>query len=82
MNREIGGVSNSQHVEGKAVDFKVHGLSVEETFLRIKNSRIDYDQLIQEFDKWIHISYNSGKNRKQCLRAIKNKSGKTQYLTN
>ena len=80
LNREIGSVAKSQHTEGKAADFRIYGYTIEEIYLRIKNSRIDYDQLIQEFDSWVHISYNSDKNRKQCFRASKNKSGKTQYL--
>ena len=80
LNREIGSVSKSQHTEGKAADFRINGYNIEEIYLRIKNSRIDYDQLIQEFDSWVHISYNGDKNRKQCFRAVKNKSGKTQYL--
>ena len=37
--------------------------------------RIKYDQLIQEFDQWVHVSY-SDKPRGQCLRAVK-QEGKT-----
>lgn len=79
LNESIGGSKNSQHVEGKAADIKIKELSVEDLFQVIIESDIEYDQLIQEFDKWVHISYNEGKNRKQKLRATKDKNGKTIY---
>lgn len=78
VNKGIGGALTSQHVEGKACDFKVVGLTIQEVFDIIKKSNINYDQLIQEFDSWIHISYNSALNRNENLLATK-KGGKTQY---
>lgn len=80
LNKVIGGAINSQHIEGKAVDFTVKNVAVENLFQSIIKSGIIYDQIIQEFDRWVHISYNSSYNRKQNLRAIKNSSGKTQYI--
>lgn len=78
LNKAIGGAKNSQHIEGKAADIRVPGLTTEELFLLIKGNFL-YDQLIQEFDSWVHISLNEGKNRSQNLRAVK-KNGKTVYL--
>jgi hypothetical protein len=40
---------------------------------------IEFDQCIQEFDTWIHISFNKGNNRKQALRAIK-RNGQTVFI--
>ena len=41
---------------------------------------LDFDQMINEFDyKWIHISYNPKKNRKQVLEAYKDSNNKTKY---
>lgn len=80
LNKAIGGAETSQHVKGQAADIKCFKLSVEEFYQLIKNSGIIYDQLIQEFDKWIHISYSAvGENRKQNLRAIK-VNGVTKYI--
>lgn len=79
LNSEIGGAKNSQHVEGKAADIKVKDISTEDLFQIIIKSEIEYDQIIQEFDRWIHISYNKGKNRKQKLRATKDQNNKTIY---
>lgn len=79
LNKLIGGANTSQHTQGKAADLKVHGYSVENLFDLICESNIEYDQVIQEFDSWIHISFNDGENRMEKLRAIK-KGGKTQYI--
>lgn len=49
LNKLIGGAKNSQHIEGKAADIRVEGISTEELFQLIKDT-YDYDQLIQEFD--------------------------------
>ena len=68
LNQLVHGVSNSQHLEGKAIDFTVSGMNVAEVVNFIKNSGIEYDQLINEYNRWTHISYNHGSNRKQVLK--------------
>jgi hypothetical protein len=78
LNKLLGGAKNSQHIYGEAADIQVDGMSTEELFQFIKD-HFNYDQLIQEFDSWVHISYRKGKNRNQNLRAVK-KNGKTVYL--
>jgi len=69
LNKAIGGAVNSQHLEGKAADITTGSPSTnKELFDLILKSDIPFDQLIDEyFYKWIHISYNEGKNRKQIL---------------
>jgi len=80
VNNAIGGAKTSQHVKGQAADATSNKLSVEELYLLIKESNIVFDQLIQEFGRWIHISYTAvGTNRRQCLRAIK-VDGVTKYI--
>ena len=68
VNKLVGGVSNSQHQNGQACDFTVSGMTPTQVVDFIKKSGIEYDQLICEYDKWTHISFNKGKNRKQVLK--------------
>lgn len=68
LNKEVGGVYNSQHCKGQAVDFTVPDMSITEIINIIRNSGIEYDQLINEYNRWVHISYAKGRNRKQILK--------------
>ena len=68
VNFFAGGAINSQHLYGQAADFIIKGMAPKEIIEVIKNSNIEYDQLINEFDKWVHVSFNKGKNRKQILK--------------
>lgn len=80
LNKTIGGAKTSQHLYGMAVDFTSVKDAVEFVFQVIKESDLEYDQVIQEFNKWVHVSYNPfGQNRNQCLRAVK-VSGVTKYI--
>ena len=59
---DIGGSINSDHIDGTAVDFTTEGLTTREAFNIIRNSGIEYKQLILEFeergaDSWLHISF-------------------------
>lgn len=64
---------------GEAADIQVLSMSVEQLFQFIKNGDFPFDQLIQEFDSWIHISYRKNP-RGQVLRAIKQGNGHTKYI--
>lgn len=67
VNRAVGGSSKSQHVKGEAVDFICPQFGIPKQIVeKILSSNIQYDQLIQEFDSWVHISFSSN-NRKQAL---------------
>lgn len=79
VNKKIGGAINSQHTEGKAADIKVLNMHPETLYQLIQDIGLPYDQLIQEFDQWVHVSFDDKITRRQCLRAIK-KHGKTQYI--
>ena len=68
LNKLVGGVSNSQHLEGKAADFIVKGETAAGIIFKIQTSNIEFDQLINEYDKWVHISFNKGNNRRQVKR--------------
>lgn len=68
VNELVGGVSNSQHLYGQAADITVNGMSVAQLFDFVKNSGVEYDQCINEYNSWVHVSYNKGHNRKQAFR--------------
>lgn len=68
VNKLVGGAQNSQHLLGQAADFQVRGMTPKQIVEKIKSYGIEYDQLINEYDKWVHISFNKGKNRGQVLK--------------
>ena len=70
VNKLVGGASNSGHTKGQAVDFVVNGMTPAKVCEFIKNSGVEYDQCINEYNQWTHISYNKGKNRKQILTIV------------
>lgn len=70
LNELVKGVENSQHVEGKAADFYFAGFTAKEmtqAFFEIAES-YNFDQLIfYKKRHFIHISYNSTKNRHEAF---------------
>ncbi len=58
---------SSQHVQGLAADFTVVEVSPRETVRRISESGVPFDQLILEFDKWVHLSVARDTPRRQVL---------------
>ena len=68
VNDLVGGVLISQHTKGQAVDFIVKDMTVNQLIEFIKKSGIEYDQLINEYDRWVHISFVKNHNRKQVLK--------------
>ena len=77
VNAAVGGKFNSQHLEGRAADFIVPSMNLVDVF-NILMQRISFDQLIYEFGKWIHVSWNCEKNRNEVLLS-KKFYGKTVY---
>lgn len=70
LNAKVGGKNNSQHLKGQAVDFVIKNCDLHKVFEYIRDN-LEYDQLLFERDskgnKWIHVSYVKGKNRKQVI---------------
>lgn len=70
LNEIVGGVENSQHRKGQAVDFYFLGFSrteLSEAFFEISDN-FDFDQLIYYKKKgFIHISYKGKDNRHQAF---------------
>jgi hypothetical protein len=82
LNHFIGGSVNSDHCLGRAADIDMDdsgtGVTNKEIFDYIKDN-LEFDQLINEFNySWVHVGYRQGANRKQVLKAVKEK-GKTVY---
>jgi uncharacterized protein YcbK (DUF882 family) len=80
LNDAVGSKDTSQHRLGCAADIRVPGLSPDQVVQAIKNSPIQFDQLIREFDSWTHISVTNepfGMPRKQVL--IIDKQGTRTY---
>lgn len=78
LNQAIGGARNSYHCHGMAADIFVNGLTTEELYQLIKASDLPYLQNINEFGRWVHISYN-GDPRRDNLRATIAEDGHTVY---
>lgn len=58
VNRLVGGVAGSAHRLGHAVDFTCPAFgSVTDVCRAIVDSGIEFDQLIWEYGRWVHISF-------------------------
>jgi hypothetical protein len=80
VNDAIGGSVSSQHTLGQACDFIAPGFGAPTTVVShlMDLPSVGYDQLIQEFGRWVHISW-SPKPRRQVLTA-KRVDGRVTYL--
>jgi zinc D-Ala-D-Ala carboxypeptidase len=82
LNRAIKGAKNSQHMLGQAADIIDYTNGNEFLFRKIKELNLPFDQLIDEFGfRWVHVSYDPTRNRKQILQARKDAKGQTIYVT-
>jgi hypothetical protein len=67
LNKSVGGQPNSQHCVGQAVDFTAPQFGTPEQIVaRLVASGLMFDQVILEFNRWVHISFG-GKQRRQAL---------------
>ena len=77
LNEALKSDKNSEHRFGFAIDFQVPGTSTQDIFNWCVNNLPTYNQLIWEYperesDSWIHVSYQSGRNRKRNTLATTN----------
>ena len=80
VNEAVGSKPTSQHCIGCAADIKVPGLTPDNIVQEVIKTNIEYDQLIREFDSWVHISIPNNfadKPRKSVL--IIDKNGTRPY---
>lgn len=74
VNKAAGGALNSAHMSGLAADINVKGMDPSSLAHIIKVSQIPYDQLILEYDAWVHVGVAKSNPRHQLL-TIRNGSG-------
>ena len=80
LNELLGSKATSSHTKGLAADFTCRQFGTpNEIVFAIINSDIDYDQVILEYDQWVHISFCEDKEipRRQAL--VINKDGAMIY---
>lgn len=56
VNDAVGSKDTSQHRIGCAADIKVSGMSPREVVQACIDAKLPYDQVIEEFSSWTHIS--------------------------
>ena len=56
VNDAVGSKDTSQHRIGCAADIKVTGMSPREVVQACIDAKLPYDQVIEEFSAWTHIS--------------------------
>lgn len=78
VNKLARGSKSSQHCLGQAVDFRCRSFGTPRDIVQLlAKSGISFDQLILEFDSWVHVSFCE-KPRRQVLTAVK-EGGATVY---
>ncbi len=56
LNAAVGGAATSQHCHGVAADFTSPHYTLDGIIQLIIKENLPFDQLIREFDAWVHIS--------------------------
>lgn len=70
LNRAVGGSGNSAHMRGLAADFTARRFgSPRDVAGAIIAAGIEFDQLIVEGDRWVHLGLSSGPARGEVLTA-------------
>lgn len=77
INALVGGSPNSAHMLGLAADIRASGMTPRELAEAIRDYGVKLDQLILEYDRWVHIGLTTGTPRGQVLTIRKG----TGYMT-
>lgn len=67
LNQKVGGSPSSAHIKGLAADISAVKFSPRELAQRLINSALVFDQLIYEYDSWIHLGLAERGARRQVL---------------
>lgn len=77
LNLAIGGSKTSAHMKGLAADIHCNKLTPMELAVFIRDNMEDYDQVILEFNRWVHLGLSTVP-REELLTAMK-EDGRTVY---
>lgn len=77
LNLLVNGSASSQHKEGKAADIVIAGFETP-VVCQIIVDHFPFDQLIEEFGEWTHVSFDINRNRGEKMLAEKI-GGETTY---
>jgi zinc D-Ala-D-Ala carboxypeptidase len=81
VNAAVGGSKSSAHMSGLAVDFSCPGFGTPKAICKKLEPRmreLGIDQLIHEFDSWVHLGLTGGAPRHQAL-TIDNKGTRSGF---
>ena len=78
LNRAIGGSPTSHHMQGRAADLIVPGITPLAVCQAASQLKLPCVQIIHEFGRWAHLSVAASNERTQLLTAKLNQ-GKTVY---
>lgn len=80
LNNAIGGSPHSAHIAGLAADIHTPAMTIKELAHETASFMYErgYDQIIWEFDRWVHVGLREGVNRMETLTA-RRENGKTVY---
>jgi zinc D-Ala-D-Ala carboxypeptidase len=67
VNKVVGGSASSAHMIGLAADIRAAGMTPRELAEAIKHNAVKFDQLILEYDRWVHIGLADAVPRLQVL---------------
>jgi zinc D-Ala-D-Ala carboxypeptidase len=70
LNKVVGGANNSAHMSGWAIDVSSDVHSPYELCSLAMESGVMFDQIILEYDRWMHISFDP-QSRRQVLSCFK-----------
>jgi hypothetical protein len=79
VNKRIKGSPTSQHMKGEAADIYVPGMPTDVLMDKIRSLHLPFDQLIDEFDSWVHVSHAMGGQQRKMVMQAYRESGKILY---
>ena len=80
LNELLGSKKTSSHIKGLAADFTCRQFGTpNEIVFALINSKIKFDQLILEYDQWVHISFCEDEETPRRQALIINKQGTMLY---